>query len=401
MIPAPGLDERKLAAARVWAAARMPYLASALFACAIRGDPESGTIAVDGSWQVRADPDVVERLAVDQLGRLLVHLSGHVIRGHADRAQRLGVAEDNARARWNRSTDAEINDDLIADDCMPDAAPDLPSTLGCEPGGLAESYYQDARDGPRRWDCGSGADGCPRPGDGGEGGEGIDPQQAELLRLGVAAEIQRHAARDPGSVAGGWLRWAESVLPSRIDWRRVLAAEVRSAVAAVAGKVDYSYRRPSRRAHLNRDVVLPTLHRPVPDVAIVCDTSGSMHERLLARALAEVESVLARAGLRQTEVRVLAVDTNVHTARRVSRAAQVQLAGGGGTDMGAGIHAAAELRPRPSIVVVLTDGFTLWPEHPPAAIRVVVGLLADATRPARWAPPEWARTVVIEDTDQR
>jgi hypothetical protein len=52
-----------------------------------------------------------------------------------------------------------------------------------------------------------------------------------------------------------------------------LAAEVRSAVAAVAGKVDYTYRRPSRRAHLNPEVVLPTLRRPIPDVAIVCDTS--------------------------------------------------------------------------------------------------------------------------------
>jgi Mg-chelatase subunit ChlD len=386
------LDARKLAAARLWATVRMPYLASALFACAVRAAPGSGTIAVDRAWHLHADPVVVQRLSVEQLGRLLVHLSGHLIRDHAGRAERLGVAEDNARARWNRSTDAEINDDLAADDCVPGVAPDLPSTLGCDRGGLAESYYEDARDGPRRWDCGSGADGCKRPAD---GGEGIAPQHAELLRLGVAAEIQRRQAQEPGTVAGGWLRWAESVLPSRIDWRRVLAAEVRSAVAAVAGMVDYSYRRPSRRAHLNRRVVLPTLHRPIPDVAIVCDTSASMHDRLLARALAEVEAVLARAGLRQSRVRVLAVDTALHTVRRVSRAAQVQLAGGGGTDMGAGIEAAAELRPRPSIVIVLTDGFTPWPERPPRGIRVVVGLLSDGARPPGWTPPEWARTVDI------
>jgi predicted metal-dependent peptidase len=375
----------------------MPYLASALFACGMRAEPESGTIGVDSSWQVHADPAVVEQLSVEQLGRLLIHLSGHLIRDHAGRAQTLGVSEHNHRARWNRSADAEINDDLIADDCLPDAAPDLPSDLGCEPGGLAESYYQDAHDGPRRWDCGSGADGSRRPG---ERGEGIDHQQAELLRLGVAAEIKRHAAGEPGTVAGGWLRWAESVLPSRIDWRRVLAAEIRSAVAAVAGKVDYSYRRPSRRAHLNREVVLPTLHRPVPDIVIVCDTSGSMHERLLARALAEVEGVLAHAGLRQTQVRVLTVDTQVHVARAVSRAALVQLAGGGGTDMGAGILAAAELRPRPSIIIVLTDGYTPWPERPPAAIRVVVGLLGERTGGPAWAPPAWARTVLIEETER-
>lgn len=390
------MDTRKIAAGRLWAAARMPYLASALFACSVAVDRDSGTIAIDRSWRVRADPLVVERLSVEQIGRLLLHLCGHMIRDHAARAERLAVVADDGRARWNRAGDAEINDDLEADDCVPDSAPDLPHDLGCEPRGLAENYYEDASDGPRRWDCGSGADGSQRPGD----GHGhIDPRQGELLRLGVAAEIQRHHAREPGTVAGGWLRWAESLLPSKIDWRRVLAAEIRSAVAAVAGKVDYSYRRPSRRAHLNGDVVLPSLYRPVPDVAIVCDTSGSMHERLLARALVEIESVLARAGLRQTQVRVLAVDTAVHATRKVSRAAQVHLAGGGGTDMGAGITAAAALRPRPSVVIVLTDGFTPWPERSPPGIRVVVGLLKQGTMPAEWSPPDWARTIEIDEPD--
>jgi predicted metal-dependent peptidase len=217
--------------------------------------------------------------------------------------------------------------------------------------------------------------------------------------LSVAAAVQREHAREPGSVAGGWLRWAESVLPARIDWRRVLAAEVRSAIAAVAGKVDYSYARPSRRAHLSPAVILPTLRRPVPDVAVVCDTSGSMHERLLARALAEIEAVLTRAGLRQAQIRVLAVDTDVHAIRRVSRAAQVQLAGGGGTDMGSGIERAAALRPRPSVVIVLTDGYTPWPDQPPPGIRVIVGLLTEGVRAPGWTPPGWARTVVIEDHD--
>jgi hypothetical protein len=390
------LDARKLAAARLWATARTPYLASAIFACAVRIEPDSGTIAIDRSWQLHADPEVVEQLDVEELGRLLVHLTAHLIRDHAGRAQRLGVAEDNARARWNRCTDAEINDDLLAEDLVPKVAPDLPPNLGCEPGRLAESYYQNAHGGPRHWDCGSGVDGCDRPGD---GRGDIDRQQAELLRLGVAAEIQRWHAREPGSIAGGWVRWAESVLPSRIDWRRVLAAEVRSAVAAVAGKVDYSYRRPSRRAHLNRKIVLPTLRRPIPDVAIVCDTSGSMHERLLARALTEIEAVLTRTGLRHAQVRVLAVDTAVHAVRRVSRATQVELAGGGGTDMGSGIESAAALRPSPSVVIVLTDGYTPWPDQPPPGIRVIVGLLTEGIRPPGWTPPEWARTIIIEDDD--
>lgn len=94
---------------------------------------------------------------------------------------------------------------------------------------------------------------------------------------------------------------------------------------------------------------------------------------------------------------MLAVDTAVHASRRVTRVEQVELAGGGGTDMGAGIAAAAALRPRPSIVIVLTDGYTPWPDRAPPGVRVVVGLLAEPHMPAGWPPPEWARTVVIED----
>ena len=397
----PGRDAAtrdSLAAARLWAATHMPYLASALFACPLRLRPGTGTVSVSRRWEVHADPQVVATLATDQLGRLLIHLTAHLVREHADRADRAGVAEGDRAKRWNRCCDAEINDDLGADGCVPDVAPDLPGDLGCDPGRLAEAYLSDADEGSRRWDCGSGADGRPRDWEGASGSarDGLSRGDAELLRLGIAAEIHR-LGREPGSVPGGWQRWAESVLPTRVDWRRLLAAEIRRGVAVVAGSVDYSYRRPSRRDGVAGDVVLPTMVRPVPEVVVVCDTSGSMHERLLARALAEVQGLLTRAGLR--ELRVLAVDTDVHAARRATRIEQVRLAGGGGTDMGAGIVAASRLHPRPSVIVVLTDGYTPWPERPPSGIRVVVGLLAEGG--PTWWPPPWARTVVIDDAGGR
>ena len=146
---------------------------------------------------------------------------------------------------------------------------------------------------------------------------------------------------------------------------------------------------------------MPTLDRPVPDVAIVCDTSGSMTGDLLARVLAEVEALLQRVGLRGTNVRVLSCDAQVHTVKRVSRASQVELLGGGGTDMGEGITQALALRPRPSIVVVLTDGFTPWPIDAPRGAKVIVGLIQAAGGgffPHQPVPPPWAKVVRIADS---
>ena len=140
-------------------------------------------------------------------------------------------------------------------------------------------------------------------------------------------------------------------------------------------------------------MVLPALRRPVPEVAVVCDTSGSMTDDLLSEVLAEVQGILRGVGVRDRGLRVLACDVVVHAARRVSNASQVELVGSGGTNMGAGIEAAARGRPRPGVIVVLTDGYTPWPNEPPKGCTVVVGLLGAA---APW-PPAWARTVRIED----
>jgi predicted metal-dependent peptidase len=397
------LDGAKVAAARVFAAARYPYLASALFAADVGAAEGSGTVAIDQGWLVHADPDVLETLAVDDLGRLLVHLVSHALRAHADRAERAGVAgTEGDPVAWNRASDAEVNDDLARNAMVPPCAAEMPADLGAEEGRLAEHYYALARQGGRRWDCGSGCDGIERPWDGREGAGGLNGRDAEYLRLGVAAELQRCEGLEPGTVPAGWLRWAERMLPSRTDWRRVLAAEVQTGVVRASGMVDYSYRRPSRRSESAPSVILPTLDRPVPDVAIVCDTSGSMTGDLLARALSEVEAILLRVGLRGTQVRVLTCDAQVHSVKKVSRASQISLLGGGGTDMGAGITQALGLKPRPSVVVVLTDGFTPWPLEAPRGAKVVVGLLEAGRTPIGWMPsapppPPWAKVVRIHD----
>jgi predicted metal-dependent peptidase len=388
-----------LAAARLWAATRFPYLATGVFGAQVIPEPGSGTVSVDERWRMRADPELTAAWTPAELGSVLVHHVCHLLRTHAERAQAVGVGPEDART-WVRAADAEINDDLVPAGLDLPGRPVLPQDLGADDGLLAEQYFvagweAQLRSDPSgtgktagRWlDCGSGADGVPRPGD---GPGGLAGWQADLLRRQVAQDVLAHA-KQAGTVPAGLLRWAQEILNPKVDWRRLLAAELRRAVAQVSGAVDYSYRRPSRRSTVAGDVVLPALRRPVPEVAVVCDTSGSMTEDLLAMVLAEVEGLLRALGLAR-QVRVLACDTAVAPAQRVTAARQVQLIGGGGTNMGAGIAAAVALRPRPAVTVVLTDGYTPWPAEAPKGTRVVVGLLGARAPDA----PGWARSVRIE-----
>ncbi len=408
-----------LAAGRLWAASHFPYLATGLFGAQVLAKPGIATVAVDEGWRLHADPELTTAWTPAQLGSVLVHHVSHLLRAHGERALAAGITPDDSRA-WVHGADAEINDDLVPAGLELPGRPVLPRHLGAAEGLLAEQYFVTGRAGgdteagpggggpgggpggrpggasgggdsaAEDWDldCGSGADGWARGWDA-SGPPSLSAWQAQLLCRQVAQDCVRHA-REAGNVPAGLLRWAEQTLQPAVDWRRMLAAELRRAVADTAGAVDYSYRRPSRRASVAGPVVLPALRRPVPEVAVVCDTSGSMTEDLLAAALAEVEGLLRSLGMAR-QVRVLACDTAVGTARRVTAARQVELVGGGGTDMGAGIVAAAALRPRPAVTVVLTDGFTPWPDRPPRGIRVVVALLGDEAPDG----PDWARAVRV------
>ena len=145
-------------------------------------------------------------------------------------------------------------------------------------------------------------------------------------------------------------------------------------------------------------MVLPSLRKPSVEAAVVCDTSASIDDDLLVSALSEVDGMLRAVGTRS--IRFLACDDAVRATTRVHQANDVVLFGGGGTDMGVGLAAAFEQRPAPDVVVVLTDGYTPWPEAAPGRARVIVAILGDL--PDGYRRPEvpgWARSVNVPSSD--
>jgi len=167
---------------------------------------------------------------------------------------------------------------------------------------------------------------------------------------------------------------------------------VRRAVGWTNGNTDYTYSRRSRRQSALPNVVLPGTRRPIPNVALVIDTSGSVDDELLGWALGEVDGALRGLGVTGSSVTVLACDAAGHTVARVRNARDAKLAGGGGTDMRVGIAEAGLLRPRPDVIVVFTDGYTPWPDQPPLGSAVIAAMLG---RHGTVLPPcpSWAKRI--------
>jgi predicted metal-dependent peptidase len=385
------LDRTKLLAARFRAASRRPYLATALYALSIVESSLVSTMAVDRWWRCYVNAAFVANTPVEQLAGVWVHEAAHLLRDHHGRAGRLPAEYAGDHHRVNLAEDCEINDDLVGDGLVLPPGSIEPATFGLPTGKLFEEYLPGIPKTPtHHCDCGSGAHGVAQPWDLAPGdGIGVSPTEAEAIRRYTADAVRAHQ-RTRGTVPAGWRRWADGILEPTVDWRHVLAGSVRQAVAWASGAVDYTYQRPSRRSAATPAAVLPSLRRPAPEVAIVIDTSGSMSDDDLASALSEVTGVLRGVGLRGQRVTVLSCDAAVAVARRVASAAEVELAGGGGTDMRVGIAAALALPRKPDVVVVLTDGETPWPDEPPGA-RVIAGLIG--SEPPE--PPAWIESVRI------
>jgi predicted metal-dependent peptidase len=389
------LDTNKLAAARLLAGERQPFLAVALYALTPIAAPGLGTFAVDDKWRLYIDPQTLSEWSVMEVAGVLMHEVGHVVRDHANRARESGV-DETLRLAWNIAGDAEINDDLIADGLTLPKGVITPASLKLPRGKAAEYYFERIKGRAHlpECNCGSGAHGVTDQLDElGTTIAGISEVEQQLLRRVVALAVVAHlAGRAAGSHGGGWDRWAEAFLHPVIDWRKSLRAAIRRGLFSSAGRVDYSYSRPSRQQIPG--LVLPSLMRPVPQIGIVVDTSGSMDERRLSMAWTEVLGVLRAQGMRRDSLTVWATDTRPIKVTAFSTT--TKLAGGGGTDLRVGIELAMSQRPKPHLLIVLTDGETPWPTRAPT-VPVIVALLAHHLD---IATPKWATVVNIPEAAQ-
>jgi predicted metal-dependent peptidase len=335
---------RALQAARVRAAHQRSYFAPALFSLVPVETDLIGSMAVDSYWRLYYNEQWVASHTVEQNASLLIHEVSHLLRDHEARKKAAGIMDHR---RWNTAGDCAINDDLGAEGLPLPGDPPLPCKYGLPSGNNAESYYKQLPAPPKAdrhtaagddqelsSDCGSGAHGERRfwelPADDGSdsGVPGVDRIKAELVRREVARRIEETSPYD-ADVPFGWRRWAHATLAPKVDYMTTIRHAVRRALRdSTIGRYDRTYKRPHCRQACYGEFLMPSFYQPRPRPGFLIDTSASIGDSQLARAVSELGGLTRQLGY-GADVVVACCDAAVHEVKRVLANAQVQLYGGG------------------------------------------------------------------------
>jgi len=408
---------RDLQAARLRASYQRAYFAPALFNLIPVRTELTASMAVDAYWRLYYNEAWMASHTVDENAALLIHEVGHLVRDHE--ARKKSAAATNA-SLWNTAADCEINDDLANEGLPLPGDPPQPGKYGLQTGDTAELYYRQLSKpqpesehypGPStspgssgaqsKDDCGSGAHGERRswelpPDEESSGGPpGVDAVKAEMVRRDVAQRMLDSSAFS-GEVSLGWRRWAHEVMTPKVDYMAIIRRTVRLALReSTLGRYDRTYRRPHRRQAGYGEFIMPSFYQPRPRPGFLIDTSSSMQNEQLSRAMTELGALTRQLGY-ASEVVVACCDAAVHGVKRIFNLSQLQMYGGGGTDLGEGLEWFASRKSgQIDLLIMVTDCQTNWPpEIPPfpvITIRVGDGL------PPPWGDRGANKVITIED----
>ncbi len=408
----------KIAAAIDILSRRFPYLRTFIMTVPIIESHNVPTMAASEDWKIYYNPDFVNETPLEQIVGTFYHEIDHCLKDHAGRFRKQ-FNNPIERTIANIAVDLETNNRVLDDGLkLPDGAA-LPEMFGLPKGLLAEEYYKellkqaeetikqikqqmkqieqnqqdnqelnnnqnnsedtedssqsdnDEKDGSQNEDqndengnddltnnvvnkSGSSHDGIKREWETDEE-KGINEMEKELMKRKIANDMKEY--KRIGKLPGHWERWADEVLKPKIDWRRELQKLLKGSIENAMGKMDYTYSKRNRR-YCDHDVVLPGYKGYLPRIAVVIDTSGSMTNGDISLAIGEVYGILKTMNAKIT---VISCDAAVHNVQKIKNIDEIKLIGGGGTNMAVGITEA--LNHKPDLIVVITDGYTPWPDE--------------------------------------
>jgi predicted metal-dependent peptidase len=361
-----------------------PFFATLLLRTPVTVSDEVQLAATNGE-NIFFNPEFLEACSVEDTMVVLAHEVGHDSLLHSHR-----MGERN-HDLWNQACDHAINLMLV------DQGFSCPKSV---PGGwLADPQYkglsadriydqlrreQTSKPKPQPGD----GDGQGRPGGGqnaqggkpGKGQPGRDWLHGDIMPVpaktpAAAAKAEQRtkqrvaaaatAARLAGKLNGELARMVDELLEPQVPWTDLL----RQYMLAVVKSRDSWTRRNRRFKH----IYLPTRHeKKMGPIIFIPDTSGSMWGDDMEKICSEMSHCAQQT--KPENIRVIWADTRV-AGEEVYEPAEfsfdkLEPKGGGGTDMRVPLEYAEQYDPQ--VVVLMTDGYTPWPEAPPPYPVIVI-----------------------------
>jgi predicted metal-dependent peptidase len=360
----------------------------AFYACILLRRPivvtrDIPTAGINREGQIYVNPDFIEPLSNAQVQFLLLHECWHWLKMSFLRKE---WRDDQL---WNTAEDAVINESLVAEgfEFVPGGVrfPGADHMSGEE---VYEKLKEKAERRGRRGDEGTGTNGEDGWGKGDmmDEGEPMSPDQARQLEIDIKQEIisAAEAARNMGELSGAIKRLVDSILYPKTPWHQILERWM-----TLQAKNDYCWHKPNKR-HAWRGIVLPTLDGVgMGEVSIIVDTSGSIGQTELNHFNAHVNRIFDLC--QPSKINVIYADSAVaHVDEYESAPVTLEPHGGGGTDMRVPVRYVEQHFHESQCIVMLTDGYTPWPDAPPDIPMIVA-----STTTAK-APDHVAETVRLE-----
>lgn len=410
-------QRERLTHMRVQVHRMMPYLSAMVYGMKPCPRPGIGTMCVDQHGRCYYDPAFLDTISDTEGAYVLIHEVCHLVLRHCQRMQRmLPHPTEDERKTFNIAADLVVEQTMMAlrrwapkggvvfseyQQKIPDLKPGLTVEEyywllqkhqqepeggggGGRGGTPGKSKLPDHSDAPGPLNpekAGSASDGQEHDYEE-QGDSGLDEVRLDSQLRETEQAMQAYEAKGQGTVPGNLKKAiAKRLRPQPDPWKQLRTATAR-AVSTTVGSPEYTYRKRSRRQQIDGPILKGVIHE-FPKAVLVLDNSGSMG------GLEDMCSTVILQGLRNVRggIDVVAGDTQENYSGIITKLEDYEWTGGGGTDMARICEKVDEER-KPDAIILVTDGYTPWPQKPLRA-RLIIALCADTDT------PKWAKTIPV------
>lgn len=337
----------KLDKAKAQLLGKSPFFATLMMGTPLIENNTIPTAATDGK-KIYYNAAFIDGLSVELVQFVLAHELGHMMYEHVYRRgarnpELFNIAGDHVINLLLKGDGFTIWDKAYCDEKYADMS--------------TEQVYQELQKNP------------PPKKEGGMGQDLMNPEGGQAQSEADIGDIRQrvaqaaNVARMAGKMSAGLAKLVDEVLNPKVRWQDLLRD-----YATRANKDDESWTRRNRRFG---NVYLPARYSErMGEIIVIGDTSGSIGQEELNQVGAEVKAIAEQ--MRPECIRMLWADTEVAGEQifEVGEEIKFDPKGGGGTDMRVPLDYAT--RYEPEVVVLITDGYTPWPDVEPEYPLIVV-----------------------------